>query len=158
MNIEKKQEYCTYCKTIEIHSIATLIMKNGKPMRKGVCNKCGYSRALPHNYKFRQENGLTQIDFYKSNTWRRLRFEILEANERDNEGRCALCKRNDRPMEVDHVVPRSIDKKKELDKKNLQVLCEDCNRGKSNRSVTDFRSKRLTSPDTPDGDGGGSAA
>ena len=64
-----------------------------------------------------------------------LRYEIL-ARDRI----CQLCgatKERER-LEVDHIVPRS--KGGTNDPDNLQVLCAPCNRGKSNRDDTDFRS------------------
>ncbi len=63
-----------------------------------------------------------------------LRFQILK---RDRV--CQLCgatKKQER-LEVDHIVPRS--KGGTNDPDNLQVLCASCNRGKSNRDDTDFR-------------------
>ena len=63
-----------------------------------------------------------------------LRFQILK---RDRV--CQLCgatKKQER-LEVDHIVPRSKGGTNGPD--NLQVLCASCNRGKSNRDDTDFR-------------------
>ena len=42
-------------------------------------------------------------------------------------------------MHVDHIKPRSKYPRLELDFDNLQVLCEDCNLGKSNRYKVDLR-------------------
>jgi ATP adenylyltransferase len=54
-------------------------------------------------------------------------------------GRCALCgvTKNERPLDVDHIKPRSLGGKNEL--ANLQVLCAKCNRTKGNKDTTDFR-------------------
>lgn len=65
------------------------------------------------------------------------RYEVL----RRDHGRCVLCGASaaeGRRMEVDHVVPRSRGGANTTD--NLQTLCDRCNRGKSNRDDTDFRS------------------
>lgn len=79
-------------------------------------------------------------DFFTSTRWKRLRFEVLS----ESNGRCVLCGRSYREhgvaMEVDHIKPRSRFPRLSLDKANLQVLCEDCNRGKGNRDTTDWRS------------------
>ena len=50
---------------------------------------------------------------------------------------------------VDHIKPRSRFPGLELDPDNLQILCSDCNMGKSNDDCTDFRpdSDQLTSAD-----------
>ena len=42
-------------------------------------------------------------------------------------------------MHVDHIKPKSTHPHLALVKSNMQVLCEDCNMGKSNRDATDFR-------------------
>jgi len=64
-----------------------------------------------------------------------LRYEVLK----ESGGRCSLCRvtEGDARLEVDHIVPRS--KGGSNAKENLQVLCDRCNRGKSNRDDTDFR-------------------
>ncbi len=64
---------------------------------------------------------------------KRLRFEILK---RDG-FRCRYCGKEaseSTKLEVDHVVPRS--KGGSDDPTNLGAACYDCNRGKTNKSVT----------------------
>ena len=64
-----------------------------------------------------------------------LRFLVLKAAG----GRCQLCgaTKNERPLDVDHIIPRSRGGKNEL--ANLQVLCSKCNRSKRDKDETDFR-------------------
>jgi ATP adenylyltransferase len=64
-----------------------------------------------------------------------LRYRVLT----ESNGRCALCgaTKNDRPLDVDHIKPRSKGGKNEHE--NLQVLCAKCNRSKGNKDDTDFR-------------------
>lgn len=64
-----------------------------------------------------------------------LRYEVLKAAD----GRCALCgiSSQERPLQVDHIKPRSRGGTNSLE--NLQALCDDCNRAKSNKDSTDFR-------------------
>ncbi len=64
-----------------------------------------------------------------------LRYKVLK----EAGGRCELCgaTKNDRPLDVDHIRPRSKKGKSSAD--NLQVLCSKCNRAKGNRDQTDFR-------------------
>lgn len=91
-------------------------------------------------------NGLTEPTvshgdkdkFYKSGQWQRLRYKVLSKSSMS----CALCgaRRSDgAELHVDHIEPRSLRPDLELDADNLQVLCKDCNLGKSNLDNTDFR-------------------
>lgn len=76
-------------------------------------------------------------DFYQSQAWRMLRFEAFIKYGR----RCMCCgaKPPQVILHVDHVKPRSQYPELELDIRNVQILCEVCNIGKSNRHQTDFR-------------------
>lgn len=77
-------------------------------------------------------------EFYSSDEWRRLRYIVL----REQEGRCQCCGRSAKDgvvLHVDHIIPLSKDWSKRLEKDNLQVLCEDCNLGKSNTDSIDWR-------------------
>lgn len=65
--------------------------------------------------------------FYESQHWRELRFHILKSQGR----KCALCHTTEGVLHVDHIKPRSKYPHLELDPCNLQVLCEDCNIGKT---------------------------
>ncbi len=84
---------------------------------------------------------LTKADrqaFYDSDAWRAVRYQALKAND----GRCELCgasKHDGIALHVDHIKPRSIYPHLELVATNLQILCEPCNMGKSNRDETDWR-------------------
>lgn len=80
-------------------------------------------------------------DFYHSWEWAQLRFEVLLHYG----AKCMLCGATNEvtKITVDHIKPRSIYPELELDFKNLQVLCDLCNRGKSRRHEIDFRDKHL---------------
>lgn len=75
--------------------------------------------------------------FYKSQKWRDLRYRVLSKYGH----KCQLCgaTKNQHTLHVDHIKPRSKYPELELDFDNLQVLCEVCNMGKSNRYEDDFR-------------------
>lgn len=76
--------------------------------------------------------------FYRSRAWQRLRYDAL----RKYKSTCCCCGRRAKDgyeMHVDHIVPLSVDWRKRLDPNNVQVLCADCNRAKSNLDSTDFR-------------------
>ena len=50
-----------------------------------------------------------------------------------------MCCGSERNIVVDHIKPRSKFPGMSLDLENLQVLCNDCNMGKSNDDFTDWR-------------------
>ena len=64
-----------------------------------------------------------------------VRYQVLAAAQ----GRCALCgaHSSERRIEVDHIVPRSRGGANDVS--NLQALCDECNRGKSDTDQTGFR-------------------
>ena len=77
--------------------------------------------------------------FYESREWRELRYEALKLH-----GRQCLCCGQKAPnveLHVDHIRPRSKFPSLELDINNLQILCKDCNLGKSNKDCIDYRIK-----------------
>ena len=78
-------------------------------------------------------------NFYNSREWRSLRVKALINNGR----KCCLCGRNPKEhgiiLHVDHIKPRSKYPELELKLRNLQILCEDCNLGKSNKYEDDWR-------------------
>ena len=78
-------------------------------------------------------------EFFISNAWRVLRFEVL----RHYKHKCMSCGRSPKEhgvvLHVDHIKPRSTYPDLALDFDNLQILCEDCNIGKGNKSQDDLR-------------------
>lgn len=75
-------------------------------------------------------------DFYNSKEWLDLRYQVL--NKQGN--RCKKCGMGaGTKLHVDHIKPRSKYPELELDADNLQVLCEKCNIGKSNKYEDDYR-------------------
>lgn len=76
--------------------------------------------------------------FYDSREWLAVRYEALKASN----GRCVCCGRSPsagNPLHVDHIKPRSKHPGLALTLSNLQVLCKECNLGKSNTDDTDWR-------------------
>lgn len=83
--------------------------------------------------------------FYSSKEWKEMRYQVLK----ENGGRCECCGKSKKDLRedgitkvkltVDHIIPRSVEKSKELDINNLQVLCQDCNEAKSNTDFSDWR-------------------
>jgi hypothetical protein len=81
---------------------------------------------------------MSNQEFYDSRPWQRIRYQALLRND----GRCECCGNRPTegaPLHVDHIKPRSRFPALELDLSNLQVLCRDCNLGKSNKDATDWR-------------------
>ena len=78
-----------------------------------------------------------EVNFYDSNEWKRFRFKAFELH--GNICQCCGLRPPEVVLEVDHVKPRSKYPELQLSLDNLQILCRDCNGGKSNRSNTDFR-------------------
>ena len=85
------------------------------------------------------DSKVVELDFYRSRPWRNLRWDVIRDHIRKNGKKCLVCDRKNVPLHVDHIIPRSKARHLELDRSNLQVLCEDCNMGKGNRDQTDFR-------------------
>ncbi len=82
---------------------------------------------------------LPEESFYSTPQWLKVRYEVLAEHFKKHGHTCLCCKHRFVPLHVDHVKPRSMYPALALDKSNLQVLCDKCNRGKSNRDETDFR-------------------
>lgn len=88
-------------------------------------------KAARKDEKPRYRQGMGS-EFYKTWEWRGVRFDVLRASN----GKCQLCGRGKQDgiiLHVDHIKPRSKYPELELVATNLQVLCEDCNIGKSNK-------------------------
>ena len=76
--------------------------------------------------------------FYNSNEWKALRYKVLVAAM----GKCECCGASSKSaavLHVDHIKPRSKFPELALEFSNMQVLCEMCNIGKSNKDDTDWR-------------------
>lgn len=83
-------------------------------------------------------------EFYKSREWLDLRYKVLK----ERGARCECCGKTRKDLDdagepvviqVDHVKPRSTHPELELDPKNCQLACKDCNQGKGWKDETDWR-------------------
>lgn len=77
--------------------------------------------------------------FYSSREWRELRYLAIRFWGR----KCMACGRTEGEMHVDHIKPRVIYPMLELVFDNLQILCRDCNMGKSYKDDKDWRPNKI---------------
>lgn len=77
-------------------------------------------------------------EFYRTREWLELRYKAIRRWGRQ----CMACGATGVKIHIDHIKPRSKFPDLELDSANLQVLCWECNLGKSNSDQTDWRPGR----------------
>ena len=110
----------------KVSSIKKVNLPVGKKAKKRVKKK---ARKALHISK----------DFYVSKEWRRLRYRVIKKYSAE----CMACGRSKKyhgiVIHVDHIKPRSKYPDMALQINNLQLLCEDCNLGKSNKCEVDWR-------------------
>lgn len=108
-------------------------VKSDKKPKKDKKSNSSYNWNQNPKFKAKPDNDR----FYLSRAWRELRYLVLK----NCDGRCMCCGASAKDgvrIHVDHIVPRSRGGA-ELDINNCQVLCEDCNIGKSNLDDRDWR-------------------
>jgi 5-methylcytosine-specific restriction endonuclease McrA len=139
--------------------VCKAIAKDGLPKPMGMSHKAWVSRNAPHllkelgkqvkDYKevMSEQQGVKQPktihdvtgkDFLQTYEWRRVRMIALKKYG----ARCQCCgatPASGAVMNVDHIKPRKIFPELALDPDNLQVLCDECNHGKGNWDMTDWR-------------------
>jgi 5-methylcytosine-specific restriction endonuclease McrA len=77
-------------------------------------------------------------DFLQSYEWRRVRMEAIKKYG----AKCQCCGATPAQgaiINVDHIKPRKLYPELALTVSNLQVLCHECNHGKGNWDMTDWR-------------------
>lgn len=81
----------------------------------------------------------SEVGFYSTPEWRELRVEVLEIYGCS----CMMCGQSPKDhgvvIHVDHIKPVSRHPQLALTFSNMQILCADCNIGKSNHYSTDWR-------------------
>lgn len=88
--------------------------------------------------------GVITDSFLSTYEWRRLRMQALKKYG----SRCMCCgatPESGAVMNVDHIKPRKLWPSLALDINNLQILCQECNHGKGNWDMTDWRPKNVVS-------------
>lgn len=122
-----------------LHDLSVVLDQQGHVCLVTGCERCAYRRRvywLKYRSYLRICRRATLARQYEHSVIPkginndRLRFEVFQ---RDN-FTCQACGRTPKdgvPLEVDHIVPRSLGGSNAID--NLQVLCKQCNIGKKNR-------------------------
>ena len=100
-------------------------------------------KRTPKTYRLPKKpdtNPVASDQFLSSYEWRRVRMEALKKYG----PKCMCCGATPATgavMNVDHIKPRKLWPSLALDIKNLQILCNECNHGKGNWDMTDWRKK-----------------
>lgn len=106
-------------------------------LKVDISNKTTENPFMMPKKKTQHQN--TKVDnFFQSPAWLRLRYRVLKEQGRT----CSCCgatPKNNIEVHVDHIKPRSIYPKLALVYENLQILCKDCNLGKSNQDDTNWK-------------------
>jgi Restriction endonuclease len=97
----------------------------------------GKKYKKPKKEKKRKSKFKNADKFLMSEAWMKLRYQVLRHYGR----KCMCCGRKPPEVEihVDHIKPRSKFPALSLDFNNLQVLCKECNLGKSAWDESDWR-------------------
>lgn len=74
-------------------------------------------------------------NFYLSDDWEYIRDLTRKLYGK----KCMKCRSVDTIKHVDHIRPRSLYPDLELNIRNLQILCKECNEEKCNNYIEDFR-------------------
>jgi 5-methylcytosine-specific restriction endonuclease McrA len=84
-------------------------------------------------------------EFLQTYEWRKVRMQALKQYG----PKCMCCGATPESgaiMNVDHIKPRKIFPELALDIDNLQILCGECNHGKGNWDMTDWRNTNKSLP------------
>jgi 5-methylcytosine-specific restriction endonuclease McrA len=79
-------------------------------------------------------------EFLDSYEWRRVRMAALKLYGPVCQC-CGASKAQGAVIHVDHIKPRKLFPQLALNVNNLQILCHECNHGKGNWDMTDWRTK-----------------
>lgn len=142
----RKRSVCICSRKFTLAHVA----KEGHP---GFCSwECSGGIKPPKKHKQKRKNNDRSVRqkrrldinkygvaFYLCREWRELRYRMF----REWSWKCMSCGRTppEVKIHVDHIKPRSKYPDLELSIENLQLLCEDCNMGKSNLYEDDLRSQ-----------------
>lgn len=112
-----------------------VVCRNCKRERRTRAQRIHYEKNFCSARCMRSFRKNGAMNFYETRRWLGLRYEAIKRLGRT----CALCKKFGGQIHVDHIKSRSKFPELELEFSNLQILCIDCNFGKSNIDDTDWR-------------------
>lgn len=130
---------------VRVLLLAKLTGQNFQDLVDRNANLMRAAKAAPNSSKPNYLPGLPSAstlerdikEFYASWEWKRLSFRIKQ--ERGRMCECCGAKAPKVTIHTDHIKPLRKYWHLRLDPANLQVLCEDCNKGKGSHDETDFR-------------------
>lgn len=149
----------TYEHPFYYRSIANALIKIGIQKHQGATDKSFVNRHYDKIVEHLKKHGLVhqsyqpkttktkkstpptvqqEVGFYSTREWLELRYAILKKYK----ATCMCCgatRADGTQIHVDHIKPRFKHPELALDINNLQVLCAECNRGKSYKDDTDWR-------------------
>lgn len=125
---------CTKCAALIPHPPSG----RTKAMRQGYCSNTCKSGLKPHKSEAVPKTLPKGPDFYSSREWLQLRYQVLKFHGACCQA-CGKSRVDGAVIHVDHIKPRSKFPELALSLSNLQVLCGECNLGKSNIDNTDWR-------------------
>ena len=124
----------SYTMKMVIISLSNIIDDFGK-LDKSLFQSCLIQHCKPAKKKTKKKK---PTPLNQDRMWREVRYKALK----NGSGKCCLCGASPKDgikLHVDHIKPKSLYPHLTYDVNNLQVLCEDCNIGKSNKDDTDWR-------------------
>jgi hypothetical protein len=140
-----KSTNCPVCKSDV--GMACVVKRGGKLMPRPTVHPARANMAtggkFNHTKKKKRKSSLPPVligkEFYLSWEWKAARFEAIKRHGR----RCQCCGWTPgcggSYLVVDHIKPLRTHPHLALAQSNMQVLCNDCNMGKSWRHTDDFR-------------------
>ena len=138
--------------------VCEALAADGKPKPNGVSAKKWVSTNAQYLNCFasqkQEKTSLKPIASFESSDnflgtyeWRKVRMLALKKHG----ARCQCCGASPATgavINVDHIKPRKLFPELALNVENLQILCSECNHGKGNWDMTDWRPKGQQQQDT----------
>lgn len=118
--------------------LGTMKRKKARKMARELTRKERRQQQAVLNLPAYQKTFQASKEFLQTYEWRKVRMEALKKYG----ARCAACGSTAMDgvrLHVDHIKPRALYPALALTLENLQILCEECNHGKGNWDITDWR-------------------
>lgn len=108
---------------------------------KAVADSRGERQMVSYSVSGNMAVPVSSDAFLQTYEWRRLRMEAIKKHGRACQC-CGAMPSPGKPINVDHIKPRRLYPELALSLDNLQVLCHECNHGKGNWDMTDWREQQ----------------